>query len=134
MITSGEIPVVKPEYFLPAANSDERRAMDFNAYPVTPDQSFPAVAHFPAVAAAADQPTIHGWEYDSGPLTTGTQFIAPFASAKEVDSILLPLPLPSRPVARSLWSYSEKMPAVKVRISSSQQVEQKQPEKANFLL
>jgi hypothetical protein len=204
MITSGEIPVVKPVYFLsslpaeappytPAGRNVEallvsgvaredwlsnRRdngiaAMDFSAYPVTPDQSFPAVAHFPAVAAAqrssiaptpavgaqfiahsvttmetlhvelayesvrvlstcADQPTIHGWEYDAGPSTAGAQFIAPFASAKGVESILLPLP--SRSVARSLWSYSEKMPVVKARISSSQQTEQKQSEKANFLL
>jgi Pyridine nucleotide-disulphide oxidoreductase len=165
MITSGEIPVVKPVYFLsslpaeappytPAGRNVEallvsgvaredwlsnRRdngiaAMDFSAYPVTPDQSFPAVAHSPAVAAAADQPTIHGWEHDAGPSTAGVQFIVPFASAKEVESFLLPLPLPSRPVARSLWSYSEKMPAVKARISSSQQTEQKQSEKANFLL
>ncbi len=154
MITSGEIPVVKPVYFLSSLPKVEalqesevaredwlsnRRdsgiaAMDFNAYPVTPDQSFPAVAHSPAVAAAADQPTIHGWEHDAGPSTAGVQFIVPFASAKEVESFLLPLPLPSRPVARSLWSYSEKMPAVKARISSSQQKEQKQSEKANFLL
>ena len=204
MITSGEIPVVKPVYFLSSLPAEalpytptgrnvealqesgvaredwlsNRRdngiaAMDFSAYPVTPDQSFPAVARFPAVAAAqrgsiaptpavgaqfiahsvttmetlhvelayesvrvlstcADQPTIHGWEYDAGPSTAGAQFIAPFASAKGVESILLPLP--SRSVARSLWSYSEKMPVVKARISSSQQTEQKQSEKANFLL
>jgi NADPH-dependent 2,4-dienoyl-CoA reductase/sulfur reductase-like enzyme len=119
---------------LPSVSSDERRATDFNAYPVTLDQSFPTVAHFSAVAAAADQPTIHGWEHDTGPSTAGAQFIAPFASAKEVESFLLPLPLPSRPVVRSLWSYSEKMPVVKARIPSSQQTEQKQSEKANFLL
>jgi len=134
MITSGEIPVVKPVYFLPSVGSDERRAMDFNAYPVTPDQSFPAVAYksIRILSTCADQPTIHGWEHDVGPSTAGAQFIVPFASAKEVESFLLPLP--SRPVARSLWSYSEKMPVVKARISSSQRTEKKQSEKANFLL
>ena len=122
MVTSGKIPVVKPQYYV-----------------------VPLVRSFPA----ADQPTMHGWEHNAGPSSrkvgegsiyraerseadraTEEEYAVP--STKEIASILLSLP--SRPVPRSLLSYSAPLPVVKDRNTSLLQPTQSLSEKANFLL
>ncbi len=59
-----------------------------------------------------DQPTIHVWQEEAklvtGELATSEEHVP---EERIVDSILVPLP--SRAVSRSLWSYSEEVPAVK---------------------
>lgn len=154
MVTSGKIPVVKPAYspMIPARSMPVVAHRPLHA-PINAAQYGPTVrsSTTPASAASAianmktlqaetlgqplvvisslvDQPTMHGLERDTRP-STGK---IPVPSRKDIESILLPLP--SRPVTRSLWSYSQKTPTVKARKSSFPPSEQRQSKKTNFLL
>jgi NADPH-dependent 2,4-dienoyl-CoA reductase/sulfur reductase-like enzyme len=151
MVTSGKVPVVKPLYY-PVTPV---RSFPFVSPPATiatvqrSSVLHPSNASGPTLNAItrmetihgdsvdkpdyvlsslAGQSTIHGWEQNARP-STGK---LPEPISTDMESILLSLP--SRSVARSLWSYSEKIPAVKARKSSSQHKGQGQSEKANFLL
>ncbi len=151
MVTSGKIPAVKPLYYpvtpvrsLPVVSRTATIAAVQRSSIVhssnTPEPTFNTIArmetlhgelvHKPkyVLSSLADRSTIHGWETDARP-STGK---LPVPMSKDMESILLSLP--SRPIARSLWSYSEKIPAVKARESSFQDAGQGQSEKANFLL
>jgi NADPH-dependent 2,4-dienoyl-CoA reductase/sulfur reductase-like enzyme len=150
MVTSGKIPVVKPAYYpMPSvwsfpvvAHRPSHATVSAAQYsPVvrsstTSDSTVSAIANMKTLHAEtlvvlsslADQPTMPGLEKDTRP-STGKIAVP---SRKDIESILLPLP--SRTVTRSLWSYSEKMPTVKARKSSFPPPEQRQSEKTNFLL
>jgi NADPH-dependent 2,4-dienoyl-CoA reductase/sulfur reductase-like enzyme len=150
MVTSGKIPVVKPAYypvppvwsFPVVAHRPLHAQVSATQYSPVVRSSTTSVSTVSAIAnmktlhaetlvvlsSLADQPTIPGLERDTRP-STGKIAVP---SRKDIESILLPLP--SRKVTRSLWSYSEKMPTVKARKSSFPPPEQRNSEKTNFLL
>lgn len=150
MVTSGKIPVVKPAYYpMPSvwsfpvvAHRPSHATVSAAQYSPVARSSTTSVSTISAIAnmktlhaetlvvlsSLADQPTIPGLERDTRP-STGKIAVP---SRKDIESILLPLP--SRTVTRSLWSYSEKMPTVKARKSSFPPPEQRRSEKTNFLL
>jgi len=57
-------------------------------------------------SSISNQPTIHEWRAEAAPSSDKL----PIEAKKVVDSMLVSLP--SRPAARNLWSYSQKIPAV----------------------
>jgi hypothetical protein len=150
MVTSGKIPVVKPAYYpMPSvwsfpvvAHRPSHATVSAAQYSPVARSSTTSVSTISAIAnmktlhaetlvvlsSLADQPTMPGLERDTRP-STGKIAVP---SRKDIESILLPLP--SRTVTRSLWSYSEKMPTVKARKSSFPPPEQRNSEKTNFLL
>ncbi|TMD66129.1 MAG: NAD(P)/FAD-dependent oxidoreductase [Chloroflexi bacterium] len=154
MVTTGELSVVKPAYYsmtpvrsfpvvahpplhapiIAAQYSQDARSSTTSvsiASAITDMNTLHAETldkSLVVFSSLADQPTMHDLESDTRP-STG-KIAAP--SKQDIESILLPLP--SRTVTRSLWSYSEKTPAVKARKSSFPPPEQRQSEKNNFLL
>ena len=154
MVTSGKIPVVKPiSYPMAPVRSFPVVAHHPSYIPIIAAQYGPAVhssttsvstvsaianmktlhaetfdTSLVILSSLADQPTMHDLERDTRP-STGNIAVP---SRKDIESMLLPLP--SRTVTRSLWSYSDKTPAVKARKSSFPPPEQRQSEKTNFLL
>lgn len=151
MVTSGKVPAVKPLYYpvtpvrsFPVVSRPATiAAVQHSSVVYSSNASSPALSAITkmdtihgdlvykpdyVLSSLADKSTIHGWETDARP-STGKVAIP---MSKEMESILLSLP--SRSVARSLWSYSEKIPAVKACTSSFQDAGQGQSEKANFLL
>ncbi|MDQ6644313.1 MAG: NAD(P)/FAD-dependent oxidoreductase [Chloroflexota bacterium] len=153
MVTSGKVPVVKPLYYpvtpvhsFPVVSPPASIATVQHSSVVhssnTPELTFNTIARMETIhgelvhkpnyvlSSLADQSTIHGWETDARPRPSTGKLPVPMSM--DMESILLSLP--SRSVTRSLWSYSEKIPAVKASKSSSLHKGQGQSEKTNFLL
>jgi hypothetical protein len=156
MITSGKIPVVKPAYYPvlplvrtlpvvahPLVAAQQSRGVSSASVPapqLSPiarmgtRQTEPLREAVPAVLPLSDQLTIHAWEYDQPTIHEWEEDMRPSTgelpvpSNKVVESILVPLP--SRPVTRNLWSYSEKMPAVNAGKDAPEKTELPRTEKA----
>jgi len=79
----------------------------------------------PVLPSIDSQLTIHEWEEEMRPSTDKL----PASSKRVVESILVPLP--SRPTSRNLWSYSEKIPVIVARPSSTQRPGPAKAEKAS---
>jgi hypothetical protein len=91
----------------------------------------------PLFASIYHQATIHIW--DEAPQPTTDPLPTPGKNSKKVIESML-VPLPTRPVTRNLWTYSEKTPAIPARKTDSLEAEKMGEEKGrskeaiNFLL
>ncbi len=160
MVTSGKIPIVNPvqytrSLFVAQTVTDRRAKSDSQSNAIAGEsphflyskpnstlklgapQTEPLHVSAPGPLQVYDQPTIHEWEKEAerstGKLTAdSTKAIQPFL-----------MRLPSRPASHSLWSYSDKMPAVMAQQSSAKHPgiptaevanHNNQAEQTNFLL